>query len=158
MRYVFFSFPCIFLCGLIYLLTNPFHQLLKLEWHRLNREMQQARDAEAALYSWGLSDPGLEEEEEELQRQMRMQQGYADEDGNMDVDAMMADAIAQQEQAEVDALVSSLEGGGGGNGNGQGGVAAQFSDDDEDYDGLFMDLISQQDGLGMGHEQDVEMT
>ena len=154
MRYVFFSF--IFLCGLVYL-ANPSHQLLKLEWHRLNREMQQARDAEAALYSWGLSDPGLEEEEEELRRQIQMQE-YADEDGNMDVDAMMADAIAQQEQAEVDALVSSLEGGGGGNGNGQGGVAAQFSDDDEDYDGLFMDLISQQDGLGMGHEQDVEMT
>lgn len=82
------------------------------------------------------------QEEEELQRHTHHHQ---------DMDALMADAIAQQEQAEVDALVSALEGQGG-----------QFSDD-EDYDGLFMDLIQQQQppqqgGQGMNDEQDVEMS
>lgn len=73
-----------------------------------------------------------------------------------DVDALMADVIAQEEAAEVDALLSALEG--------QGAKGAQFSDDDEDYDGLFMDLIAQQqqqqqqDGQGISLSQDVEMT
>jgi hypothetical protein len=86
-------------------------------------------------------------EEEELHRMLER-----DEE---DVDAMMADVIAQQEEAEVDALVSALEGQSrDGNRNG----SAHFSDD-EDYDGLFMDLIqSQQEPQGMDFSQDVEMS
>jgi hypothetical protein len=86
-------------------------------------------------------------EEEELHQ---MLVGHDEED----VDAMMADVIAQQEEAEVDALVSVLEArpqDGSGN--------AQFSDD-EDYDGLFMNLIQsqQQQPQGMASSQDVEMS
>lgn len=47
----------------------------------------------------------------------------------------MVDQIEQQEQAEVEALVSVLE---------EAGPAPPHFSDDEEYDGLFMDLISQQ--------------
>jgi hypothetical protein len=78
------------------------------------------------------------------------------------MDALMADAIAQQEQADVDALVSALEEEGRWDGHGHDELQQQqqqFSDD-EDYDGLFMDLIQQQQQQqeGMGGEEDVEMS
>jgi hypothetical protein len=99
-------------------------------------------------------------DEEELQM---MQQQYT---RHQDMDALMADAIAQQEQADVDALVSALEEEGrwDGHGHDEQQQQQQFSDD-EDYDGLFMDLIQQQQqqqqqqgGQGMGGEEDVEMS
>jgi hypothetical protein len=95
-------------------------------------------------------------DEEELQM---MQQQYA---RHQDMDALMADAIAQQEQADVDALVSALEEEGRWDGYGHDELQQQqqqFSDD-EDYDGLFMDLIQQQQQQqeGMGGEEDVEMS
>ena len=90
-----------------------------------------------------------EEEELLLQQQqqqqlMRQMQGrWASEEE--DVDALMADAMARQEAAEVDALVAGLEGE---------RELGQFSDD-EDYDELFMDFIqSQQQQGGL----DVEMS
>jgi hypothetical protein len=122
------------------------YQLLKLEWNRLTRERQQAKEAEAAQYFGGALMDDLDEEE--LQ----------------DMDALMADAIAQQEQADVDALVSTLEEDRRWDDYGHDDVQQQqqqFSDD-EDYDGLFMDLIQQQEqqqgGQGMGAEEDVEMS
>jgi hypothetical protein len=136
-------------------LTNPCNQLLKLEWHRLTRERQQAKEAEAAQFLGGaLMDDA---DEEEL---LMMQQQYA---RHQDMDALMADAIAQQEQADVDALVSALEEGGRWDGYGHDEVQQQQFSDDEDYDGLFMDLIQQQQqqqqgGQGMGSEEDVEMS
>jgi hypothetical protein len=89
---------------------------------------------------------------------MRMMQEQLEYPPHDDRDALMADAIAQQEEAEMEALVSTLE---GQTGSGSGPGSGQFSDD-EDYDGLFMDLIQQQEGQeegqGMGHSQDVEMS
>lgn len=89
--------------------------------------------------------------EQQYQQQHQPQRGYADRDA----DAMMADAIVQQEEAELEALVSDLE---------RKRESAHFSDD-EDYDGLFMDLIQQQQqrqdddaGMGTSWSQDVEMT
>ncbi|KAK4158507.1 hypothetical protein C8A00DRAFT_10768 [Chaetomidium leptoderma] len=124
-------------------------ELLKLEWWRLNRERQQAKEAEVEQYLGVMDADVMAREEEELQMQMQMQMH-----AHQDMDALMADAIAQQEEAEVDALVSSL----------QGQDQAHFSDDD-DYDELFMDLIMQQQqqqqqqgGQGMGQSQDVEMS
>ncbi|KAK4138874.1 hypothetical protein BT67DRAFT_438180 [Trichocladium antarcticum] len=138
-------------------------ELLKLEWWRLNRERQQANEAEAALYL--AMERDLEAEEEELRRAAWEQQQQRPSSssssswgGGEDVDAMMADAIAREEEAEMDALVSGLE---------EDDWEAQrrrrlpgsphFSDDD-DYDGLFLHLISQQDGQAARHSQDVEMT
>lgn len=153
---------------------------MKLEWWRLTRERNQAKSAEAAQYFGGMDADLAAQEEEELrmlaqqqqqqyqqqqyqqqqhqQQQQRYQQQYQPQRGyaNRDTDAMMADALVQQEEAELEALVSGLEGK---------GDSAHFSDD-EDYDGLFMDLIQQQqqlpqqDGAGVGASwsQDVEMT
>lgn len=70
-----------------------------------------------------------------------------------DMDALMADAVALQEEAEIEALLSTLEGQ-----EASSRSPAHFSDD-EDYDGLFMDLLQQQPGSQeIGHSQDVEMT
>lgn len=109
----------------------------------------------------GVMDADLvaqEEEELRMQRQRQQQYGYH---GDQNVDAMMADAIAQEEQAEVDALVSALEQSGQAQGHGNGSEfdPPQHVSDDDDYDGLFMDLIQQQQaGQGMGLSQDVEMS
>lgn len=86
------------------------------------------------------------EEEEEGQETRR----------DVDVDALMVDDIERQEEAEVQALVSALEG------SAWSPSSSHFSDDD-DYDGLFMDLISeqqwqQQEGQAPSYSQDVEMS
>ncbi|KAK3296792.1 uncharacterized protein B0H64DRAFT_390334 [Chaetomium fimeti] len=135
-------------------------ELLKLEWLRLTRERNQIKAAEGAQYLGMVDADLLAQEEEEMRMQAQQQQqqqqpprGYVDRDA----DAFMADTIAQQEEAELEALVSDME---------EKRASAHFSDD-EDYDGLFMDLIQQQQqqqrqengaGLGMGYSQDVEMT
>ncbi|KAK4237430.1 hypothetical protein C8A03DRAFT_16031 [Achaetomium macrosporum] len=125
-------------------------ELLKLEWYRLNRERLQARDAELDEYLAAIDADLVAQEEAELRRIREQQQQQ--QPGNVDVDALMADVIAQEEEAEVDALVSALEAGSDGQRQ-----STHFSDD-EDYDGLFMDLIQQQDGERICYSQDVEMT
>ncbi|KAL2129808.1 hypothetical protein VTI74DRAFT_7278 [Chaetomium olivicolor] len=117
-------------------------ELLKLEFWRLSRERQQAWEAEAEQYLGGMDADLVALEEEELR--MQAQWGVAD------MDAMMADAIAQQEAAEVDALISGLDAV-------PGAGSPHFSDDD-DYDGIFMELVQQEGGQGMGFSQDVEMS
>ncbi|KAG7289707.1 hypothetical protein NEMBOFW57_006083 [Staphylotrichum longicolle] len=115
-------------------------ELLKLEHHRLTRERHQAKEREVL----GLTaDPDLMAQEEEEMMLLRMRQQHEQEMGmgmgmDVDLDALMADAIAQQEAAEVDALVQGLE-------LESGAQAHQFSDDDEDYDGLLLDFIQQQE-------------
>ncbi|KAL2019702.1 hypothetical protein VTK56DRAFT_9239 [Thermocarpiscus australiensis] len=130
-------------------------ELLKLEWWRLNRERQLAREAEVAQYL--ALDADVDEQERELQLQGLL--ARREPGGGSDVDALMADAIEQQEEAEVDALLSALE---MAESEGQRGLpgspgSSHFSND-EDYDGIFMDLISQQNGQAICHSQDVEMS
>ena len=132
-------------------------QLLRLEWHRLVHERHLASEAATATLLSGTTDADMvarEEEELLLQqqqqqmRQMQMQGRWASEEE--DVDALMADAMARQEAAEVDALVAGLEGE---------REPGQFSDD-EDYDELFMDFIQsqQQQQQQQGGGLDVEMS
>jgi hypothetical protein len=77
----------------------------------------------------------------------------------MDVDDMMADAIAQEEEAELEALLSSMP---------RDDMDMQISgekradsphfSEDEDYDALFVDLLNQQGGQGgVGQDGDTEM-
>ncbi|KAK4121351.1 hypothetical protein N657DRAFT_635930 [Parathielavia appendiculata] len=121
-------------------------ELLKLEWWRLNRERLQAKEAEVAEYLGPMMDADMVvREEEELQHTTAQEE---------DVDAMIADVIAQQEEAEIDALLSVLE-----HQDGDGRSSPPQLSDDEDYDGLFMDLIrSQQPEQGLAHSPDVEMS
>ncbi|KAK4104561.1 hypothetical protein N658DRAFT_464217 [Parathielavia hyrcaniae] len=127
----------------------PSCSLLKLEWWRHNRERLQAKEAELAEYLGPMMDADVfVREEEEFQRAAAQE-----EDG----DAMMADFIAQQEEAEVEALLAALE-----YREGDGSSSPLHFSDDEDYDGLFMDLIQSQQGAqgaqGLAHSQDVEMS
>ncbi|KAK4251697.1 hypothetical protein C7999DRAFT_27774 [Corynascus novoguineensis] len=123
-------------------------ELLKLEWLRFQREHIQAKEAEFSQYI-GMVDADMAALEEE---DMRMH-----EHAHQDVDELMADAIAQQEDAEIEAFLSALEGQAS---SSLASSSAQFSDD-EDYDRLFMDLIQQQQQQAVeetGHSQDVEMS
>ncbi|GAB1315144.1 hypothetical protein MFIFM68171_05354 [Madurella fahalii] len=131
-------------------------EMLKLEWWRLNRERERllAGDPDACFF-WSVDEVEALEEEQGKDERMRGMGCDAD----MDVDALMVDDMEQHEEAEVEALVSVLEG------RGKMSSSPHFSDD-EDYDGLFMDLISQQQqqqwqlpGGGVSnHSQDVEMS
>ncbi|KAL2157681.1 hypothetical protein VTH06DRAFT_5164 [Thermothelomyces fergusii] len=121
-------------------------ELLKLEWLRLQRERAQAREAKV-VQCFGTLDPDLAAQEEE---EIRMHAAHF----RQDVDALMADAVAQQEEAEIEALLETLEGQEEPSSHSPG----NFSDDEE-YDRLFMDLLQQQPGRQeMEHSQDVEMT
>ncbi|KAL1840962.1 hypothetical protein VTJ49DRAFT_7568 [Mycothermus thermophilus] len=130
-------------------------ELLKLEWQRLSYERQKALEAEFAQFDADLAA----REEEELRRMQQQQQlTFPPNPNDRDLDAMMADVIAQQEEAEMQALLEALEGGGGAPGQAQ-PQQQQFSDDD-DYDDVFMDLIRQQEEQSrtMAYSQDVEMS
>lgn len=137
--------------------ANIRDQLLKLEWFSLNREIQHARNADldglvlesdiedaARLRDEVMSKPrGLP-----LPQQLRHgTDGEGDVD--MDADAMMVDMLEQEQQAELEALVSSMP-----DANQQQHAAFLSSSsrspdsphwsDDEDYDALFEDYISQE--------------
>ncbi|KAK4147994.1 uncharacterized protein C8A04DRAFT_23785 [Dichotomopilus funicola] len=145
-------------------------ELYKLEWWRQQRERALAMQAEEARQIGFLDADMVARDEEEMrmhyaqpsQHQLDHHQ-HAAQNGT-DMDAMMADAIALQEQAEMDALISAME-------NGQDAAqtpfkSGQFSDDEDDYDGLFMDFIQQQQQQQhqqqnqerIGESEDVEMT
>ncbi|KAK3365727.1 hypothetical protein B0T24DRAFT_397142 [Lasiosphaeria ovina] len=128
-------------------------ELLKLEWVRLNRELRQAKHSDTAC----MVSEGEIEDEPALQLHPHFQ-NHNRNPAVDDVDALMVDAIEQQEEAELDALLSSLPEESQ-NRQSQPGSPCFFSDDD-DYDGLFMDLLSRQsqDDPAMALSQDVEMS
>jgi hypothetical protein len=113
--------------------------LLKLEWWRLNREWRQAKDAELAEFG---NDDDIEEA---VQLQQDTNHPTPFDELPFDEDEMMADEHAQEQEAEIEALLPLMP-----------TIAPSshfrsdtrpdtphFSDDD-DYDALFMDFISQQ--------------
>ncbi|KAL8392921.1 hypothetical protein RB595_002930 [Gaeumannomyces hyphopodioides] len=72
-------------------------------------------------------------------------------------DDMMADAMLQEEEAELEALISS----GAGqqqSSSGPGRPASPHWSDEDDYDALFMDLISEQESQLPVSSGDVEMS
>ncbi|KAK0627014.1 hypothetical protein B0T14DRAFT_423773 [Immersiella caudata] len=117
-------------------------QLLKLEWSRLNRELRQAKESDIDGFV------RIEDIDDELPNEQPD-----------DIDAMMLDALEQEEQAELEALLASLPS--------EGSAQAQTSpsrpesmhfSDDEDYDSLFMELISEQANDQPTSSGDVEMS
>ncbi|KAF6821934.1 hypothetical protein CPLU01_12330 [Colletotrichum plurivorum] len=109
--------------------------LLKSDWDRDMRQRFYAKQIEGdAVYS-----------EADIEDAADFSRDYTREITD-DIDDLMIDDIAQQEQAELDALVSSY---GQDLGSPQQQQASAQSDpynlsDDEDYDALFMDLVSQE--------------
>lgn len=110
-------------------------QLLKLEWFSLNKDLQQAKNAdlEGLVFDSDIEDAArLREESLPAQR-------------SDDPNDMMLDALEQEQEAEIEYFMSSNP------------THEQSTDgirtkdpshwsDDEDYDALFMDLLSQEQG------------
>ncbi len=122
-------------------------QLLKLEHTRLTREAALARAAETAVLCLDAQHADLvaREEEELLLQAHAASQAYPQPQGR-DLDALMADAIAEQEAAELEALLA-LEGPGD-----DSGMEFEGDGGEDDYDGLFWEMIRREEG------GDVEMS
>ncbi|KAI1120930.1 hypothetical protein F5Y10DRAFT_282893 [Nemania abortiva] len=102
-------------------------EALKLEWHVLNKQRRQEKelDIDGIVFNDELDD--IPESPYEVHE---------------DADDMMVDAIAREEEAELDAMLSLLD-------PSSSSEAPSRPDtpslsDDEDYDTLFMDILSQQ--------------
>lgn len=116
-------------------------QLLKLEWFRETREMREAKRTD--------TDGVISAEDVELEEDSGRRNHHPDQD-----EAMLG-MIEEQEQAEVDALLSSYS---------PSDYSSQirpdsphFSDED-DYDSLFRDFLVQQKSQGSPFSEDVEMS
>ncbi|KAK3377929.1 hypothetical protein B0H63DRAFT_230350 [Podospora didyma] len=120
-------------------------ELLKLEWWRLNRELQQAKLSAVDFL------PTERDIEDEPQLPGHHQQPEAE-----DLDALMVDDIEQQEQAEIDAMVALLPA--YNTPHHSVPPSPHHFSDDEDYDGLFMDLLSHEETSGNNFSMDVEMS
>jgi hypothetical protein len=127
---------------------------MRLEWTRFTREYQQALE-EQIMQTLG---PALDadvaaREEEELRRLQMEMQMQSNNLPDRELDALMADEIARQEEAEMQAMLEELE-----REQAQKAQEHQFSDDE--YDDVFMELIQQQEeqGRSMAYSQDVEMS
>ncbi|KAI1211513.1 uncharacterized protein F4807DRAFT_458408 [Annulohypoxylon truncatum] len=103
-------------------------ETLKLEWSILDRQRREQKNADI---------DGIVFEDEiddilELQRRQPEDQ---------DPDEMMVDAMAQEEEAELNAMLSMLE---THSSQPRAETTSPTLVDDDDYDDLFMDLLSQQ--------------
>ncbi|KAI0440452.1 hypothetical protein F4803DRAFT_563824 [Xylaria telfairii] len=102
-------------------------ETLKLEWNVLNRQRKQEKDMDldGIVYHDELDD--IPENVFEAQAE---------------TDDMMVDAIAREEEAELDAMLSLLDTSSSSQTLEQ--PSTLSLSDDEDYDSLFMDILSQQ--------------
>ncbi|TGJ78571.1 hypothetical protein E0Z10_g10192 [Xylaria hypoxylon] len=103
-------------------------EALKLEWNVLNKQRRQEKDTDVDGFVFDAELDDIPENPYELHEE---------------TDDMMVDAIAQEEEAELDAMLSLL--------NTSSLQVPRRPDtpllsDDEDYDALFMDMLSQQGG------------
>lgn len=129
-------------------------QLLKLEWSSLNRDIQQARNADldGVVFESDIED-AARLREEVMQKHpshpswLEAIPEEAAAGGGMqveaDADEIMVDMLEQEQQAELDALVSSMP-------EGQQQLSSRSPDsphlsDDYDYDALFLDYLSQEE-------------
>jgi predicted transcriptional regulator len=102
---------------------------LKLEWNVLNRQWRQQKDMDMDGFVFDTEIENIPEDSNEVHHE---------------TDDTMVDAIAQEEEAEVDAMLSLLDT----RSSSQVQELSYISSlsDDEDYDTLFMDMLSQQEG------------
>jgi hypothetical protein len=76
-----------------------------------------------------------------------------------DIDDMMVDVLAREEEAEIEALLSSMPTDTDMEGCESARPESPHFSDEDDYDALFMEFVSQQEGeeQGMAGSQDMEM-
>jgi hypothetical protein len=126
-------------------------QLLKLEWLRANRELREAMNADVGRF---IRENDLIEEAEMVSEPRRSE--WMEQPTN-DMDNMMVDIFEQEEQAEIDSLVSSLP-----LQTAPSSAALiqpgplDFSDDEE-YELLLHDILLADGRQDMPVSQDVEM-
>ena len=136
--------------------------MLRLEWSRLNNELRQQKEADLAVFG---TDADIEEAVQ-LQEEVPPLDRSGLQQPEFNIDDMMVDAIAREEEAEIEALLSSMPDGDGdremGDGSGEGRPESVYFSDEEDYDALFMELSQQDEGAlsqeGMVSSQDTEMS
>ncbi|KAI1341358.1 hypothetical protein F5Y15DRAFT_354251 [Xylariaceae sp. FL0016] len=109
-------------------------EALKLEWAVLNRRWKQQKDSDVDGIVY-------ENELDDIPEASREFLVPADDD--------MVDAMAQEEEAEMDAMLSMLEMGTDA-GTRARPTSPMLSDEDEDYDALFRDILSQQESSSQG--------
>lgn len=121
--------------------------MLKLEWFSLNKDLQRAKDADldGIVFEWDI-DEAARLREEAMSRPLGARRQEAPEP-SPDADDMMVDALEQEQLAELeqlDALEASVPDGPlDERPRWQQQRSPHWSDDD-DYDELFMDYLSQE--------------
>ncbi|KAI3400126.1 hypothetical protein diail_4357 [Diaporthe ilicicola] len=144
-------------------------ELLKLEWFSLNKDLQQAKNADldGLVFESDIEEAARLREEAAASSPAAVAPGIARGPSDSDADEMMLDTFEQGQRAEVEefeAMMASIQDGGVDrqqwaqqHGQQKPPDSPQLSDDD-DYDALFMDYLSQeQQGLGQSHASSGEM-
>ncbi|POS78838.1 hypothetical protein DHEL01_v202764 [Diaporthe helianthi] len=146
-------------------------ELLKLEWISLNKGLRQAKNADLdGLVSESDIEEAARLRDEEVAAgagsSAAAPWGQAGQ-SNPDVDEMMVDTLEREQQAEIEeyeAIVASMQSGAsGGQPWGEQDErkppdSPHLSEDDDDYDALFMDYLSQeQQGTGQAPASSGEM-
>ncbi|KAI1112329.1 hypothetical protein F5Y14DRAFT_442670 [Nemania sp. NC0429] len=103
-------------------------EALKLEWHVLNMRRRQEKDMDIDGLIFGEELDEIAEDPREVREE---------------TDDMMVDAIAREEEAELDAMLSLLDTTSSPQASRRPDTPSSL-DDEEDYDALFMDMLSQQ--------------
>lgn len=100
--------------------------------------------------------------DDEIEDQFQLYQDAAQQQKDLDLDAMMLDEIEQQEQAELEELLSALPTSTAVNAQTRPSSPTPTIYSDDDYDAIFMDFISsqtEQSGQPVASsQQDVEMS
>lgn len=126
-------------------------QLLKLEWSSLNRDLEQARNADldGVVFESDIEDAARLREEVMRKSPRSLLEAIpevsASLEAGVDADAMMVDMFEQEQAAEFEALMSSMAARQQQRQQGSSGPpGSPHWSDDEDYDALFMDYLSQE--------------
>lgn len=131
--------------------------MLRLEWSRLNSELRQQKEAELAVFG---TDADIEEAVQlhELSGGRERQRQNGPQPAG-DIDDMMVDALAREEEAEIEALLSSIPPSTDRDGDRDMDEGRpENCSDEEDYDALFMELSQEEQPQDMGSSQDTEMS
>ncbi|KAK2615704.1 hypothetical protein N8I77_002440 [Diaporthe amygdali] len=143
-------------------------ELLKLEWFSLNKDLQQAKnaDVDGLVFESDIEEAARLREEaaaaSSLAGTSRAAQGLR----KPDADEMMLDMVEQEQRAEVEefeAMMASIQDSGPdgqqwGQQHEQKPPDSPHLSDDDDYDALFMDYLSQQQhGMGQAPSSSGEM-
>lgn len=144
---------------------------MKLEWFSLNHELRSAKNAD---FNGLVLDSDIEEAArlrvEVMNKPLSLGSSEARvahsndtryNPGDCDADAMMVDMLEQEQQAELEAMMAFAPDNGGSSSVSTSTMmkppdSPHWSDDDSEYDALFMDFMNSQGGQH-NQDQDAEM-